>query len=163
MMRLALAAAALTLIAGTCQAQAYRDPARSWFSGFGQGIIEAGVRNNNGAELRFVCPGGTDLVKPSISLSLTAGGPASSAENLDVVFEIDGVGHDWTFHRRGSDADPVEYFYEAFNWRVEIGQARLAEKLRTGTKLIVFVPQDRVMQEFSLVGSAEALEGCAGG
>ena len=149
-------------LAGTASAQGYREPQRSWFSGFGQGILEAAVRNSDGAELRFACLAGAENVAPSITLTLESGGPVVGAENLNAVFEIDGVGHEWSFHRKLSRENGVEYHFEAFNWRVELDQQRLASALRRGRTVVVFVPADRVMQEFSLSGSHEALAGCAG-
>ncbi len=164
MTRRVTALALLTVLTASAASAQDRGPPRRWFTGFGQGVLEATVRNNTGGELRFSCLAGSEAIKPSIALTIRTSAEAiEPAENLNAVFDVDGRPFEWAFQReQGADGEIV-YDSEAFNDAAENSMAEIVESLRRGHALTIHVPDDRVRQTFTLAGSSAALEGCPRG
>lgn len=143
------------------QAQGYADPPRAWTSGFGQGVIEANVRNNNGAQLSVACPVGSEIVKPGFNLEVARKGPATQTESLEAVIEIDGEPNVWSFYRRlTGPGDPVAYGADAINFRAEAEHKAIVAAMRRGRSVTIYIPPERVRETFTLAGSGAALDEC---
>ncbi len=154
---------AFGLLAGPVAAQPYQDPPREWTTGYGQGILEAAIRNGAGASFALSCardargpenpPTGAEF-----TLTLPRAGQAGEADGLEGVITVDARSFEMRFDRRVIGRESF-YTARAFNPRAGQHFAEIISALRRGRRLSVYVPPDRLRQTFSLAGASRALRG----
>ena len=142
---------------------AYRDPPRAWTTGFGQGVSEAIIRNNQGASFNVSCASGSGFAGQGatffFTIELPRRQPRPAAQNLDAIIEIDGTPYNFFFNRDRTVGREVNYVSRAYNFRVTAQFEEVVRALRRGRSFTVYVVPDRVMQRFSLSGARAALDG----
>lgn len=157
-MRLIAAAALAALLATPALAQT---EAR-WGSGYGQGIHEANVRNESGAQFSVSCPEGSPTARPGFLLTIDGLRGGESAEDVGAMFMIDSRSYSWRVNRKVLDQNQVVFSWDAVGPEAERELSDLVARLRRGHNVTIAVPTDEIREAFTLAGSSAALSACAG-
>jgi hypothetical protein len=121
-----------------------------WTTGFGQGTVEAIIRNASGSDVNIYCPAGQTDTTPGMFIQLKRVRPRAK-EQVDVRIVVDGRKH--TFR-----LDEIQFLASG---RASMNSlSALIDALATSRsrKFSVEFPKFRMTEQFSLLGAKAALK-----
>lgn len=138
--------------------RAVADQKRQWaVVGFGQGWIEARVRNNAGNQLTVSFNAGDGADQIHINVAFRKRARPRQSDYVELIFQIDDAIFEWDVLDEGHAN--LELRGQLW-WEVEAIKEML-EKMRHGERLNVAVPQLQFTAEFTLEGAFDVLHDAA--
>jgi hypothetical protein len=120
-----------------------------WTQGFGQGTLEAIIRNANGSSVNIYCPAGQEDTTPGIFIEASKVRP-KAGERVDVQIVVDRNSHAFSLE---------ESQFRAEGRANKESLAVLVTALRTSKSrsFVVEFPASRISERFSLLDARKAL------